>query len=62
MVKENVVSYFPSRAYDSIDELAEAIMNPANCRSSTVKHPIKTILNLLAQKPYTFTQILSNQI
>jgi hypothetical protein len=37
MVKENIVSYFPSRAYDSIYGLAETIMNPANCRSSTVK-------------------------
>jgi len=43
MVKENLVSYIPSRAYVSIDDLAETIMNPANCRSSTVKHSIKYI-------------------
>ena len=41
MVKEKLVSYFPSRAYDSIDDLAKTIMNSAKCRSSTVKHPIK---------------------
>jgi len=41
MVKENLVSYFPSRTYDSIDDLTKTIMNPANCRSSTMKHSIK---------------------
>jgi hypothetical protein len=30
MVKENFVSYIPLRAHDSIDDLAETIMNPAN--------------------------------
>ena len=29
MVKENLVFHFPSRAYASIDELAETIVNPA---------------------------------
>jgi hypothetical protein len=45
MVKGYLVSYFPSRAYDSIDDLAETIMNPPNCRSSTVNHPIKDNIN-----------------
>ena len=45
MFKENLVPYFPSRAYDSIDHLAETIMNPPNCRSSTVNHPIKDNIN-----------------
>ena len=61
MVKENLLSYFPSRAYASIDDLAETSMNPANCRSSTVKHSIKDNVTI-NMNPYTFIQILSNQI
>ena len=44
-VKIYIVSYFPSRAYDSIDDLAETIRNPTNCRSSTVKHSIQDNTN-----------------
>jgi hypothetical protein len=51
MVKENLVSYIPSRAYASIDDLAETIMNPANCRSSTVKHSIKDNINFAHSEP-----------
>ena len=30
MVDENVVSYFPARVYDGVEDLAKTIMNPAN--------------------------------
>ena len=33
---ENLVSYFPARVYNGIEDLEETIMNPANCRSSLV--------------------------
>jgi hypothetical protein len=46
MVKENLVAYFPSRAYDSIVDLTETIMNSANCRSSSVKHSLKDNINI----------------
>jgi len=62
MVNENLVSYFPVRAYDSIDDLAETFMNLTNCRSSAINLSRKTILTLLSLNPYTFTRILSNQI
>ena len=45
MVKEHLVSYFPSLTYDCIDDLGETIMNPANFRSSTVKNSIKDNIN-----------------
>jgi len=37
--------YFLWRTYDSIDDLAEIIMNPVNCRFSKVKHSIKDNIN-----------------
>jgi hypothetical protein len=59
MVKKNLVSYFPSRAYASIDDLDETIMNPANCRSSTVKHSIKDNINFAHPEPvYVYTNII----
>jgi len=54
MVKENLVSYFPSLAYDSIVDLAETIMNPVNCRSS-----IKDNINFAHPEPiYVYTDII----
>jgi hypothetical protein len=53
------VSYFPSCAYASIDELAETIMNPANCRSYTVMHSIKGNINFAHPEPvYVYTDII----
>jgi len=36
MVNENLLFYFPARTYNDINDLAERIMNPVNCLSSTV--------------------------
>ena len=47
MVKENLVSYFLALAYNYIDDLAETIMNTANCCSSTVNLSNKDNLTLL---------------
>jgi len=59
IVKENLVSHFPSRAYDSIDDLAETIMNNANCRSSTMKHSIKDNINFAhTATVYVYTDII----
>ena len=53
------MSYFPSCAYASIDDLAETTMNPDNCRSSTVKHSIKGNINLAHSEPvYVYTDIV----
>jgi len=32
----HVVSHFPARVYNGLEELAETIMNPANCRTSWI--------------------------
>jgi len=59
MVNENLVCYIPVRAYNSIDDLAEIIMNPANCRSSTVNLPTKDNFNFPQLEPaYVYTDII----
>jgi len=63
MVNENLIFYTPSRAYDSIDDLAETIMNPANCRFSTLKHSIKDNINFAHPAlVYVYTDILKPNV
>jgi hypothetical protein len=45
MVKENLVPYFTARIYDSVEDLAEPITNPANRRSFTLNHSRKDNIN-----------------
>ena len=33
-VNDNVVSHFPARVYDGIEDLTKTIMDPGNCRIS----------------------------
>ena len=61
-VDENLVSYFPAGEYNGIDDLAETIMNPANCRTSQVMLPTKDNINFIQHEPVYVYMILSNQI
>ena len=45
VINENLLSYFPARVYDKIEDLVETIMNPANCRTSLVMLLTKDNLN-----------------
>ena len=59
MINENFVSYFPARPYNGIEDLAETIMNLANCRTSLVMIPTKD--NLYFTQPetvYVYTDII----
>jgi len=59
MVNENVVTYFPARVFNVIDDLAETIMNPANYRSSTVNLSTKDNINFTRFEPvYIYTDIM----
>ena len=59
MVNENLFSYFPVRVYNGIDDLAETIMNAANCRSSTVNLSTKDYFNFAQPEPvYIYTYII----
>ena len=59
MVNENLVSYFPARVYNGIDDLTETIMNPAICPSSTVNLSRKDNFNFTQPEPvYIYTDII----
>ena len=59
MIDENVAFYFPARVYKGIEDLAETIMIPANCRSSTVIVPRKDKVNFTQPEPvYVYTDIM----
>ena len=59
MVDEHLVSNFPARVYNGIDDLAETIMNPANCHSSTVNLSTKDNFNFIQPEPvHIYTDII----
>ena len=35
-IDNHIVSHFPARKYNGLEDLAETIMNPANCRTSRI--------------------------
>ena len=51
MFDENVVSYFPARVYNGIEDLAETSMNPANCRSFIVAASATLNFNFAQPEP-----------
>ena len=56
---ENLVSYFPARVYNGIEDFSETIMNPTNCRTSILMLPTKDKLNFTHPKPvYVYTDII----
>jgi len=59
IIDENLVSFFPARVYNGIDDLADTIMNPANCHSSTVNLSTKDNFNFTQPEPvYIYTDII----
>ena len=59
VINENLVSYIPARVYNGIEDLAETIMNPANCRNSMVMLHKKDNLNFTQPEPiYVYTDII----
>ena len=59
MINENLVSYLPARVCNGIEDLAETIMDPANCRTSIVMLPTNDNLNLSQPEPvHVYTDII----
>ena len=59
LVNESLVSYFPARTYNDINDLAETIINPSNCRSSTMNVSTKDNFNFAQPEPvYIYTDII----
>ena len=58
-VDDNVVSYFPARVYDRIEDLGKTIMNPGNCRTSRVTLFSKDNFDFALPEPvYIYTDII----
>jgi len=59
MFDENLVSYFPVRVYNGIDDLADTIIIPVNWYSSTVNLYTKEKFNYTQPEPvYIYTDII----
>ena len=59
LIDENLVPYFHACVYNEIDDLAETIMNPSNCCSSTVILPTKGNLNFThPEAVYVYTDLM----
>ena len=60
---DNVVSYFPARVYDGIEDLAKTIMNPGNCRTSKVTLFSKDNFYFALPEPvYIYTDIIKTNL
>ena len=56
---DNVVSHFSNRVYNGLDDLAETIMNPANCHFTRVNVPVKDNYDFASREPvYVYTNIV----
>jgi len=50
-IRDNVVSHFHNRVYNGLEDLAETIVNPANCHSNKVTLPMKDNYNFVSPEP-----------
>ena len=58
-IRDNVVSHFPNRVYNGLEDLAETNMNTANCHSSRVNVPVKDNYEFALLEPvYVYTDIV----
>jgi hypothetical protein len=56
----NVVSRFPNRVYNGLEDLAETIMNPANCHSSGANVSLKDNSNFASPElVYVYINIIN---
>jgi len=54
-----VVSHFPNHVYNGLENLAETIMNPANCHSSRVNVSVKDNFDFASpDHVYVYTGII----
>ena len=54
-----MVSHFPVRVYNGLEDLAETIMTPANCHSSKITMSVEYNYNFATSEPvYVYTDII----
>ena len=58
-IRDNMVSHFPNRVCNGLEDLAEQIMKPANCHSNKITVPMKDNYDLASPEPvYVYTDII----
>lgn len=58
-IDNNVISHFPARVYNGVEDLAQTIMNPANCRTSKITVSLKDNTNFTEPEPvYVYTDVI----
>jgi hypothetical protein len=60
MTDNQLVSHFPARVYNGLEDLTETILDPANCRTSKVTVSLKDNPDFTAPEPvYVYTDIIN---
>jgi hypothetical protein len=58
-INEKVVSQFPLRVYNGLEDLAKTVMSPDNCHSSSAAIPVKDNSDFATPEPvYVYTDII----
>jgi hypothetical protein len=59
MIDNQLVSHFPARVYNGLEDLTETILDPANCRTSKVTVSLKDNHDFTTPEPvYVYTDII----
>jgi len=62
-IDNHIVSHFPARLYNGLEDLAETIMNPANCHTSRITVSLKDNPDFTTSEPvYVYTDIKPNLV
>ena len=62
-IRDNVVSHLPNHVYNGLEDLAETIMNPANCHSTRVNVSVKDNYDFASPEPvYVYTDIVERNL
>jgi len=62
-IDNNIISHFPARVYKGLEDLAETIMNPANCHTSRITVSLKDNPDFTTPEPvYVYTDIKPNLV
>jgi len=56
-IDNHIVFHFPARIYNGLEDLAETIMNPANCRTSEITVSLKDNPDFTTPDPVMCIQI-----
>jgi len=62
-IDNHIIFHFPARIYNGVEDLAETIMNPANCHTSRITVSLKDNPDFTIPEPvYVYTDIKPNLV